>query len=298
MHSLGEYRSGYTACLYTVWWWEAGGCVASGESQQAQQNWRYCGGQVKLWREEAGVSRQELAGEAGYDYEYVKSMECGRRRPTLRLLQVADQLCRARGKLVAAHEFLKPEPFPQRTQQYVLVEAEAITVQWYEPMLIPGLLQTPEYARALISSNCPPLDEETVDERVAARLKRQEKLTSKPPTYFSFVIHEAALRSVVSNRDAMRRQCDHLLDAGKQRHLSVQVLPFATAPTAALSGPMVLVETADHERYAFVDGQSTGALYSDGDKLSTLTQRYGMIRMQALSVEESARFIRKVAEEL
>ncbi|MGW0884238.1 helix-turn-helix domain-containing protein [Streptomyces sp. NPDC002671] len=272
--------------------------MASTESQQAQQNWRYCGGQVKLWREEAGVSRQALADEAGYDYEYVKSMECGRRRPTLRLLQVADQLCGARGKLVAAHEFLKPEPFPQRTQQYVLVEAEAITVQWYEPMLIPGLLQAPEYARALISSNCPPLDEETVDERVSARLKRQGKLTSKPLTHFSFVIHEAALRSVVGDKDVMRRQCDRLLEAGRQRHLSIQVLPFATAPTAALSGPMVLVETRDHERYAFVDGQSTGALYSEGNKLSTLTQRYGMIRMQALSVEESARFIGKVAEEL
>ncbi|MFJ1650342.1 helix-turn-helix transcriptional regulator [Streptomyces sp. NPDC088337] len=272
--------------------------MATGESQQAQQNWRYCGGQIKLWREEAQVTRQALAEEAGYDYEYVKSMECGRRRPTLRLLQIADQLCGARGKLSAAHEFLKPEPFPQRTQQYVLVEAEAITVQWYEPLLIPGLLQTPEYARALISSNCPPLDEETVDERVAARLKRQEKLTSKPPTHFSFVVHEAALRSVVGGRDVMRKQCQYLLELGKRRHLSIQVLPFCTAPTAALSGPMVLVETAEHERYAFVDGQSTGALYSDGNKLSTLTQRYGMIRMQALSVEESAQFTRKVAEEL
>ncbi|MDT7846606.1 Scr1 family TA system antitoxin-like transcriptional regulator [Streptomyces justiciae] len=154
-------------------------------SQQAQQSWRYCGGQIKLWREEAGVARQMLADEAGYDYEYVK----------------------------------------------------------------------------LIGSNCPPLDEETVEERVAARLKRQEKLGRKPLTYFSFVIHEAVLRSVVGEQDVMRGQCAHL-------------------------------------RYAFVDGQSTGALHSDGDKLSTLTQRYGMIRMQALSVEESAQFIRKVAEEL
>lgn len=67
--------------------------VASGESQQAQQTWRYCGGQIKLWREGAGVSRQTLVDEVNYDYEYVKSMENGRRRPTLRLLQAADQLC-------------------------------------------------------------------------------------------------------------------------------------------------------------------------------------------------------------
>ncbi|WP_367322739.1 helix-turn-helix domain-containing protein [Streptomyces sp. HUAS ZL42] len=272
--------------------------MASGESQQAQQNWRYCGGQIKLWREEAGVGRQALAAEAGYDYEYVKSMECGRRRPTLRLLQVADQLCGARGKLVAAHEFLKPEPFPRRTQQYVLVEAEAITVQWYEPLLVPGLLQTKDYAAELISNDCPPLDEETVEERVAARLKRQEKLVRKPLTHFTFVMHEAALRAAVGDQGVMRRQLEHLLEVGELRNVTLQVLPFALAPTVALSGALILVETAEHDVYAHVEAQETGALYADGDKISALAQRYGVIRSQALSVEESARFIRKLAEEL
>ncbi|MHC0433569.1 helix-turn-helix domain-containing protein [Streptomyces sp. O3] len=269
--------------------------MTEGNSQPA---WRYCGSQIKLWRADAGVSRQSLADEASYDYEYVKSMENGRRRPTLRLLQVADQLCGAGGKLRAAHEHLKPEPFAERAREYVLIEAEAITIQWYEPLLIPGLLQTEAYMRELFDDNCPALDEETVAERVAARLKRQEKLTSRPPTHFSYVIHEAALRSMVGSDEVMKGQLGHLLGVGKRRHLSIQVLPFALAPAAALNGPMVLVETAEHERCAFVDGQETGALYGDGGKLSILTQRYGMIRMQALSVEESARFIRKVAEEL
>ena len=272
--------------------------MTTGESQQAQQNWRYCGGQIKLWREGAQVSRQALADEAGYDYEYVKSMECGRRRPTLRLLQVADQLCGARGKLLAAHEFLKPEPFPQRTQQYVLVEAEAITVQWYEPLLIPGLLQTREYAWQLIGNDCPPLDEETVEERVRARLQRQEKLASKPLAHFTFVLHEAALRAVVGSRSVMRGQLEHLLKVGELRNLTLQVLPFALAPTVALSGALILVETAEHDVYAHVEAQETGALYADGNKISALAQRYGMIRSQALNVEESARFIRKLAEEL
>lgn len=272
--------------------------VTSGESQQAQQNWRYCGGQIKLWREGAGVSRQSLADEANYDYEYVKSMENGRRRPTLRLLQAADQLCGARGKLLAGHEFLKPEPFPERTQEYVQVEAEAIAIQWYEVALIPGLLQTKEYARELIGNSCPPVDEETVEERVAARMKRQEKLTSKPPALFSFVLYEACLRAMVGDRQVMRRQLEHLLEIGELRNVAIQVLPFSRVAYPALSGPIVLVETNEHERYAFVDGQETGALYGDGDKLSSLTQRHGMIRMQALSVEESVRFIRKVADEL
>jgi transcriptional regulator with XRE-family HTH domain len=277
---------------------ERRGAVTAGESQQPQQTWRYCGGQIKLWREEAGVTRQALATEANYDYEYVKSMETGRRRPTLRLLQVADQLCGAHGKLLAAYEYLKPEPFPERTQQYVQVEAEAIAIQWYEVALIPGLLQTKEYAQELIGNDYPPLDEETVEERVAARLKRQEKLTSKPPALFNYVVYEAALRATIGGRDTMRRQLQHLLDVGRQRNVSIQVLPFAMVPPAALSGPIVLVETRDHELYAFADGQETGAIYGDGEKLRALTQLHGMIRMQALSVEESARFIRKVAEEL
>jgi transcriptional regulator with XRE-family HTH domain len=272
--------------------------VATGESQQAQQNWRYCGAQIKLWRESAGVTRQGLADEAGYDYEYVKSMEYGRRRPTLRLLQIADQMCKAGGRLTAAHEFMKPERFPERTQQYVLVEAEAITLYSYATMFIPGLLQTQEYAHELISNSCPPLDAETIEERVEARLRRQETLDRKPPAHFNFVIHEAALRAMVGARALMRRQLNHLLQVGEARNVSIQALPFVCAPPVALGGPLVLVETKEHEHYAYVEGQETGALYADPDKLNALTQRHGMIHMQALNLEESARFIRKVAEEL
>ncbi|POX48866.1 helix-turn-helix transcriptional regulator [Streptomyces sp. Ru72] len=272
--------------------------MASGESQQAQQNWRYCGGQVKLWREEAGVSRQALADEAGYDYEYVKSMECGRRRPTLRLLQVADQMCGARGKLVAAHEFLKPEPFPARSQEYMAIEAEAIAVHDYSLGLVPGLLQTGQYARALISESCPPLDDETVEERVRARLARQEALTRRAKTVYGFVIHEAALRTGVGGRTVMRQQLLHLTEVGGLRNVSVQVLPFGKCGGLALNGSFILLETADHERLAYVEGPETSVLHSEADKVSDLAQVHGMIRMQALGVEESAAFIRKVAEEL
>ncbi|MFE6333833.1 helix-turn-helix domain-containing protein [Streptomyces sp. NPDC057798] len=269
--------------------------MTSGTTQQP--NWRYCGGQIKLWREEAGVARQALAEEAGYDYEYVKSMECGRRRPTLRLLQVADQLCGARGKLLAGHEFLKPEPFPARSQEYMELEAEAIAVHDYSLALIQGVLQTREYATALIGASCPPLDDETIEERVRARLARQESLRRRTGTVYGFIIHEAALRANVRGREVMRQQLLHLLAVGELRNVSIQALPFASAPPIALGGPLVLLQTKEHEHYGYVEGQETGALYADPDKLNALTQRHGMIRMQALNVEESARFIRKVAEE-
>ncbi|MET9496347.1 helix-turn-helix transcriptional regulator [Streptomyces sp. NPDC006552] len=267
-------------------------------STESNPAWRYCGSQLKLWRTEAGVTREALADEAGYGHEYVKSMENGRRRPTLRLLQVADQLCGAGGKIVAAQEYLKPEAHPERSQEFLTLERDAIAFSSYEPLLIPGLLQTPQYAHALISDSCPPLDDETVEERVAGRLKRQQALTERKVVTFSFVLYEAVLRTVVGDRAVMRRQFQQVLEFGESRNVSVQVLPFGKACGVALRGSVVLLETGDHERYAYVEGPETSVLYAGPDKVSDLTRAHDMIRMHALSPEDSAGFIRKVAAEL
>ncbi|MGW3495149.1 helix-turn-helix domain-containing protein [Streptomyces sp. NPDC001020] len=217
-------------------------------NSQPPTAWRYCGSQIKMWRAEAGVGRDALAKEAGYDYEYVKSMENGRRRPTLRLLQVADQVCGAGGKLVAAQEYLKPEPFPARSQEFMAIEAEAISFFCYEPLLIPGLLQTEDYARALIGGSCPPLDDETVAERVAARLRRQEALTRRISVLYGFLIYEAALRTEVGGSDVMRAQLMRLLEVGQLRNVSVQVLPIGRCNGVALAGPIVLLESPPRAR--------------------------------------------------
>ncbi|MDH6128745.1 helix-turn-helix transcriptional regulator [Kitasatospora sp. GP82] len=260
--------------------------------------WRYCGNQIKLWRERSGVTREELGKAANYEYETIRSMEQGRRKPTLRLLEVADELCNAHGLLVAATDYLKPERFPSYSQDFANIESEAIALHSYAALLIPGLLQTEEYARTLISNSCPPLDDETVAERVAGRLQRQDKLRARRTALFGFVIYEAALRSMVGGAEAMKRQLHHLLETGELRNVAIQVLPTGCNAYPGLSGSLVLLETAAHEQFAYVEGQETGVLYSDPAKVSALTQRHGMIRMQALGAEDSARFIRKVAEEL
>ncbi|MEU6235017.1 helix-turn-helix transcriptional regulator [Kitasatospora sp. NPDC047058] len=260
--------------------------------------WKYCGDQIKRWREQSGVTREQLSVASSYDIESVRSMEAGRRKPSLQLLAIADELCNARGMLLGAQDFLKPEKFPSYSRGYTQAESEAIAIHWYEALLIPGLLQTEEYARELISHSCPPLDDETVEARVAARVQRQEKLRNSPTVLFGFVIYEAAFRAVVGSADLMHRQLDHLLDAGALRNVSIQVLPIGRAAYAGLSGSLVLLESPDHDRLAYVEAQDTGSLYSDADKVSTLAQRYGMIRMQALGAEESAEFIRRLAGEL
>lgn len=225
-------------------------------------------------------------------------MEQGRRRASLHLLQVADQMCGADGMVTSAQAFLQPERFPARTQEFMDLAASAISFQSYEPLLIPGLLQTPEYARALMADSCPPLDDETIEERVAARVERQERLTSKPYARFGFVIYEAALRSMAGGPEVMKRQLRWLREVGELRNISIQVLRASSATLLGLSGPMVLLETEEHEHHAYVEGPETSALYSAPETISVLTQRHGMIRTQALNNEDSARFIAELEEEL
>ncbi|WP_348538490.1 DUF5753 domain-containing protein [Streptomyces sp. 4R-3d] len=173
-------------------------------------------------------------------------------------------------------------------------EAEAISLWSYEVALIPGLLQTEAYARALIGNHCPPLDDETVEERVAARLERHSLLTRKPPAALSFVRYEAALRAP----DVDRKQLLNILAAGKPSNVSVQVPPFGRANPTALTGPMVLLETRDHERIALSEGQSVSQLTDDPGVVSSQTERLSMMRALALSPAESARFIERMVEEL
>ncbi|MFJ6381591.1 DUF5753 domain-containing protein [Kitasatospora sp. NPDC092039] len=142
----------------------------------------------------------------------------------------------------------------------------------------------------------PPMDDETVEERVAARLQRQELLKTQTKS-FNFLIEEHVLRRPIGSIDEQRRQLLHLLASGKPRHIAVQVVPD-TGAHPGLNGPFVLLETPEHDRLAYEEGQSMGLLSSEPDKVNQLCQRHEMILRKALTPEASAEFISKLAEEL
>ncbi|MBC2903586.1 DUF5753 domain-containing protein [Streptomyces cupreus] len=255
--------------------------------------WRYTGNQMKCWRIKANVTHEELAAAANYSPDTSKSMEQGVRMPTPRALDAADVLCKADGLLSAGKDYLQREKFPARAQDFMEREREAISLWWYEVTLIPGLLQTRGYARALIENRYPPLDEETVEERIAARMERQAILTErKPPVALGFVLYEAVLRSPHADVEQLRR----LLEVSRLRNVELQVLPFERAITAALMGPMVLLEAREHEQSVFTEGPFASELSTEPEVVSRVAGRLSMIRAQALSPAESARFIERMVD--
>ncbi|MCC3771867.1 helix-turn-helix transcriptional regulator [Streptomyces sp. UNOC14_S4] len=258
--------------------------------------WRLSGNQVKLWRTEAKISREVLAQEAGYGIETVRSMETGRRRPTERLLEVADQLCGAKGKLLAVHPYLEPDQYEWYAVDFVQHEAEAISLNSFQPLLIPGQLQTEETMRALFNADWPPVSDETIEERVKARAARQVILQDRTKE-FSFIIGEAALRNTLGDAERHKRQLLRLLEEGKQRNIVIQVLPIEGAHPG-VNGSFVLLETPEHRLMAYEEGQMPGSLYSAAERVSTLLQRHILIARHALTPKDSARFIKKLTEEL
>ncbi|MFF4534379.1 helix-turn-helix domain-containing protein [Streptomyces sp. NPDC001407] len=260
-------------------------------------SWRYCGDQLKSWRTIAGVSREDLAKESNYGVETIKSMEQGRRKPTRRVLEVADQMCGAQGLLLAACPYLQPEPAAPQVPEYMAAEAEAIALHNFELVVIPGLLQTEEYARTLMQCGVPPVSDERIENGVALRLHRQKRL-EETTALFNFVIFEPALRTMLGGVETMKRQLRHLLAVGEQRNVFIQILPAGQGYFPGMSGAFTMLESTEGEQLVYTENYSTSQLDSDRERISSMTKRFAMLRMQALSEDESRRFISKLLEEL
>ncbi|MGW1705036.1 helix-turn-helix domain-containing protein [Streptomyces sp. NPDC002206] len=261
--------------------------------------WSAYGKLLRLFRERAGLTQQGLADAIGYSVEQVASVEQGRRPAKVSFTEASERVLEAGGALRVLQDDVDRAKLPLFFQDFALLESEAVSRFSYDPLLIPGLLQTQQYAEALLEAHFPPLDEETIEQRVAARLSRQGLLTRKnPPIVFVFVVEETAVRRMVRSVEVMRGQLEHLLQCSAMRNVELQLMPTARGAHSGLNGGMVLLESADRKQYVYVETQDIVGVRSDRHEVSEFWLRYGMLRTQALSTEESSRLIERMVGEL
>ncbi|GAA2503956.1 helix-turn-helix transcriptional regulator [Streptomyces thermolineatus] len=259
---------------------------------------KYFGSQLKLFRQRAGLTREQLGAQVGYSEAMVAAIEQGRRFPQQELIDRADEALDAGGMLKAGGPYLVRCRYPTWFHEFALLEADAVSMCSYEAHVMPGLLQTEEYARAVISAACPPLEEEEIEQQVSARLDRQRLLERRPLPVLGFVIEEVILRRPLGGRTVLREQLRRLHECANMRHVSVQIMPTMQEVHTGLDGPMVLLETPERRTLAYVEGQNGSFLVSDPNNVGALALRYGTLRAQALSPGESANLIEQVAGEL
>ncbi|MFE2034684.1 helix-turn-helix domain-containing protein [Streptomyces scopuliridis] len=270
------------------------------KKQRAQDDdrpgvWVAYGKLVKLWRNKSGLTQQELAEAVGYSCDQLASIEQGRRPAKSAFTDAAEVRLKAGGTLAVLQDDVDLAKLPLFFQDFALIETEAVSRFSSDPMLIPGLLQTEEYARALVSEHSPPLSEEVIEQRVEARLSRQKLLTRTPMVDTSFIIGELALTSTVGDAEVMRTQLRHLLKQGTMRNVEIQIMPLNRGFHPGLDGSMVVMETLEHRRVGYIESQEVGLVITNAATVSAFGLRHGKLRTQALNVEESAHLIEDMA---
>ncbi|MEW1648834.1 MULTISPECIES: helix-turn-helix transcriptional regulator [unclassified Streptomyces] len=257
-------------------------------SKKNRSTMRMLGKQLQAARRAAGHTQRQLAEQALVDEETIASVEQGRRRLMPDLARTLDVILDTKGTLEAGVENLPEiDQFPLFAEEYMLHERDAIALSWYDALVVPGLLQTETYARALLSSRLPAYDEEELETKLAGRLSRQEIMHRKVPPTMSFVVWEPALLWPNGGRETHLDQLRALREYSEVPGLTLQIHPLNRTSHAGAAGSFTLLETPDHQHLAYTESQRGSQWVSDPDELSALTRKYAMLRTQALTIEDS-----------
>ncbi|MEV5568279.1 DUF5753 domain-containing protein, partial [Streptomyces sp. NPDC052196] len=219
------------------------------------------------------------------------------RIPSGQFITLVDQVLGAGEVLTELIEEMEKAQYPAFFQDAAALERKAIEWHVYDTLVVNGLLQTEDYARAVFASWRPVLDHETIEQRVAARLVRQQIFARKPVPTISFVMEESVLRRRLGGLIVWRGQLEQILLVGQRRNVEMQVMPDEREEHAALSGPFTLIETAKGRRIAYVPAYKASRLFTDRPTVRELEDQYGLLRAQALTPRESLAFVEQLLGE-
>ncbi|MFD3542870.1 Scr1 family TA system antitoxin-like transcriptional regulator [Streptomyces sp. NPDC058662] len=246
------------------------------------------GEQVATGRVAKGMTQRALAAEVVVDIETLASIEQGRRVLMPDVAARMDRVLGLPGLLtVAAHRMPEVDMIPAWAEEYMEREAEALALSWYDSLVVPGLLQTESYAREVFRCRVPFMGDEKIEINTARRVRRQEMLHRPVPPTLSFVVWVGALRDRLGGEDVRREQLLHLRTCAARPAISLQVLPLGITAHAGLDGPFTLLETPEHQHLAYSETQRGSILVRDPNEVSILTQKYAMLRSQALNLAET-----------
>ncbi|MEV5478291.1 helix-turn-helix transcriptional regulator [Streptomyces sp. NPDC093675] len=259
---------------------------------------RMLGVQLGTARRAAGFTQRSLGERLMIDEETIASIEQGRRPLKPDLAASLDELLGTKGMLSAGVANLPEiDQFPLWAELYVQHEREAVSLSLYASQVLPGLLQTEQYARAVLRERVPAYDEDEIETRTAARTGRRDVLHRKTPPTVSFIVWEPVLHLDIGGADVRREQLRHLREYSELPGLSLQFLPLDSPSHAGLDGPFILLETPDHQHLAYIEGQRGSQWVSDPSEVSILARKYAMLRTQALTPQESQRLLDRLQGE-
>ncbi|MFF2958419.1 helix-turn-helix domain-containing protein [Streptomyces sp. NPDC057963] len=256
------------------------------------------GARIRRLREERGWKQEELADRMGYSGTHISAVETGRKMPTLRFSRNADQVF---GTGETADTFERQyreirhgsllEGFPQ----YVGYEGRAAEIRLYEVGIVPGLLQTQGYARALAEGDVwrGSITSEQAADRVSFLAERQAVLVRPRPPTMLVVMDESCVRRRVGGDEVMAAQLDRLLEFAELPNTVLQIAPFDMAERRPFNLPMNLLTLSDLSAVAYAESQMRGHVERDTTLVLPLLAAYHQLQAEALSQAASVTMIRE-----
>ncbi|MEU7200238.1 helix-turn-helix transcriptional regulator [Streptomyces sp. NPDC045470] len=246
----------------------------------------FFGNRLIKMRTERGWSQETTAAKALTNNAMISYIENAKRVPSFELAQDLD---RALGTDFFAefHPLVIKYAYPKWFLPFIELERDATSHRVFESQIIPGLLQTEDYARGMLSAVRP----DNLEDLVAARMSRQAVFERETPPRTWFVFDEQVLRRPIGGTDAWRAQLEHLLKAGTTPRTVIQVVPSRVVSHPGLAGPFTVLSFAEGPDVLYVDGFSQGRMALDASEVADGCHAYDLLRASALSHEESADLI-------
>ncbi|MFD5520416.1 helix-turn-helix domain-containing protein [Streptomyces sp. NPDC127066] len=255
------------------------------------------GAELRHARENAGLSQSELGEPLFVSGSFIGQLESGTRRLQIEYAVQIDEILGTTGFFERNCRALARSKYPDHFVEAAEAEALAAAIRQYAALLIPGLLQTPEYARAVFRAYRPTASKDVIDQLVAARLERSLLLADPTTPLLWAVLDEAVLRRAVGGAGVMAEALRHVTVLVRQHRIIVQVLPFGSGAHASMDGPLKLMEFKDAPTLSFVEAPDMGKLLDDPATVARHTWMFNLLQAEALSPHESLALIESVAQD-
>jgi transcriptional regulator with XRE-family HTH domain len=255
---------------------------------------------LRYYRERAGLSRPDLARQVSKSVSLIQAIELGQRAATAEVTEDLERVLPADGALMRLRDEIGDglgyQAYPSWFQEWLVSEQEARKLRWFEPLLVPGLLQTEDYARAVFSTRFAVTDEE-IQEQVAARMKRQEILTREEPPTLWVIIDESVLRRTIGGRYVMREQVAHLVEAARRPYVSLQVISSDVGPHRGLwAGGFAIADFEDSPAVGYQETACQGQFVDRREDVGTLVECWDTLVREALPWAASQAVLEEAAK--
>ncbi|MET9291807.1 helix-turn-helix transcriptional regulator [Streptomyces sp. NPDC003077] len=256
----------------------------------------YFGAEQRRHRERAKLSLVQLADIVNSSKSALARVETAELMPPPDLPPRLDAAFGTEEYFQGLYELAKREAHPDQYRRYMDFEARAEVIEQYGSQVLPGLLQTETYARQLFS-RWGGLTDEQVEQRVSARMSRQERQRSGCPPCRWAIVDESVLRRQAGEKEHMHEQLASLQRQADTPHSGIQVMPFSAGLHTLMSGALSLLTLPDGSSVAYEEGIEVSHLYEGWEAVKRWRRRYEVLRANALSPAKSADLIRKAMED-